>query len=288
MSTQQIDIHISTYREDEPLSWLLVSLSRTRLEHGEKTSFCVTFDHCLMRPSSSLSLLFTILPLLVNSGNQTSFNGRINSFVHTVASTFHQNWRQRFLLANPHAKNRFKLTSRWNDTSSTDFIYPMILTVGSCLVHRNLRVARQRLNSSIFYVDVLNMNYDELPDDWAEENRATARVACRELLRSVRLRRPFDRDLIERISKKIHEAWIKRNAHRSTQTLLLSYDQLSELEKDKDRRAILIACHLFNQLHFYRIFRTNPIRADESFPLIDIQLNTSTRLAQETRAYRLL
>ena len=248
----------------------------------------MTLDDSSMTTSLTLSLLLAILLLLVNSIDQTLLKDRMDSFVHTVASTFHQDWRERFLLANPHAKNRFKLTSRWEDASPADFVYPMILTVGSCLVHRNLRVARQRSNSSIFYVDVLNMTYDELPDDWAEENRATARVACRELLRSVRRRRQFNRDLIERISKKIHEAWIKRNAHRSTQTLLLNYDQLSELEKDKDRRAILIACRLFNQLHFYQMFQTDPIRVVESFPQMHIDFNTSARLAREARVDHIL
>ena len=180
-------------------------------------------------------------------------------FVKNVASIFHSNWRRHFLSQHPNVRNRFKLTHNGSHYNASDFIYPMILTVGSCLVHRNLKIARDRYNSSITYVDILNMNYDELPDDWAHENRATARVACRLVLRSVRQKRLFNRNFIEKLSEKIHIAWITRNKDRTTEDLTLSYIQLPEIEKAKDRRAVLIACRLYNELHLYRQFKTDPI-----------------------------
>jgi hypothetical protein len=109
------------------------------------------------------------------------------------------------------------------------------------------------------------MNYEELPDDWAYENRATARVACSLVLRGVVQNRLFNKNFIEKVSKIIHKEWIKRNKHRTIKELILSYESLPEVEKDKDRRAILIACRLFNELHLYEHFRTNPIHLIDAY-----------------------
>lgn len=209
-----------------------------------------------------LTISFTYIVIVLFSAANialTSYEDKFQTFVETVASAFHKRWRERFLSENPFTKNRFKLTKNGSHYNSSDFIYPMILTVGSCLVHRNLKVARARYNSSITYIDILNMDYDELPDDWKFENRATAQVACREVVRSVRQKRLFNQNLIETTSEKIHNAWIKRNAYRASSDLILPYKNLTESEKDKDRNAILIACRLFNELHFYRHFKTTPI-----------------------------
>jgi hypothetical protein len=43
--------------------------------------------------------------------------------------------------------------------------------------------------------------------------------------------------------------------------------QLPEIEKAKDRRAVLIACRLYNELHLYRQFKTDPIHLID--PLIE-------------------
>ena len=188
----------------------------------------------------------------------------LERFVRSVATVFHSNWREHFLSEHPHTKNRFRATENGERYVKEDFVYPMILTVGPMLVHRNLKVARHRSNHSLIYVDILNLSYEELPEDWALENRATARVACRELLRAVRRRANFDGQLIERIAEQIHRQWIVRNRHQTAdELLLLPYERLPEREKDKDRRAILIACRLFNELHFYRTFRTRPIILDQ-------------------------
>jgi len=208
-----------------------------------------------MQPQMHILLLLLLIPNV----ELILFKEEFRIFVKNVASTFHENWRRHFLTQHPNIKNRFKLTHNGTHYKSSDFIYPMILTVGSCLVHRNLKVACDRYNSSIIYVDILNMNYDELPDDWAYENRATARVACKQVLQGIRQKRLFDRNFIENISNKIHNAWIKRNKDRTAEELLLPYANLPEVEKDKDRRAILIACRLFNELHLYNYFKTTPI-----------------------------
>ncbi|CAF0941445.1 unnamed protein product [Adineta steineri] len=217
-----------------------------------------------LKTSSTYVLLLLLLLYLSNTNTELiGLKKQFKLFVKNVASTFHENWRRHYLSEHPHTRNRFKLTQNGSHYNSSDFIYPMILTVGSCLVHRNLKVARARFNSSITYVDILNMNYDELPVDWAYENRATAQVACRQVLQSIRQKLLFNRDLVEKISKKIHNAWIKRNAHRTAKELLSPYENLPEVEKDKDRRAFVIACRLFNELHLYHYFKTTPIHLND-------------------------
>lgn len=200
--------------------------------------------------------LFLSFAQLVSSSARKDFH----SYVNQVARTFHSDWRENFLRDNPSAKNRFKLTKARTNYSSTDFVYPMILTVGSTLVHRNLKVARLRSNSSLIFVDILNLDYGDLPLDWTEENRATARLACRQVLNNARKKRVFDDELIETLAEKIHLFWMKRNSHRARKELLIPYAHLSPMEKDKDRRAVLLACRLFNELKLDKKFRTASIR----------------------------
>ena len=185
------------------------------------------------------------------------------SFVRRVATAYHTDWRQHFLVQRPFARNRFKLTTSVTYYNSSDFIYPMILSVGSCLVHRNLRVARDRFNGSLIYIDILNMEYHQLPSDWAKENRETARVACRQILAHLRRGQSFDDRTIEKISESVHDAWMQRNGHRTAMQLMVPYEHLSEDEKGKDRRAVLLACRLFNQLRLDVTFKTSPIRFNE-------------------------
>ena len=204
--------------------------------------------------------LIIIIIFLFNETNLILTNEIFNKYVEQVASAYHSDWRQTFHKQNPTIQNRFKLTKSKTNYQSSDFIYPMILTVGSCLVHRNLKVAQNRLNHSLIYVDILNMNYNELPFDWAEENRETARLACQLILKSIRTKKRFNQNLIENLSKRIHFHWMKRNFQRTKKELLVSYQFLTDFEKLKDRKAILIACQIYNQFQFYQIFQTDFIQ----------------------------
>ncbi|UJR16541.1 hypothetical protein I4U23_003441 [Adineta vaga] len=216
-----------------------------------------------MKQIASLTYTFLLLLFSITNVELILLKQQFQYFVKKVASTFHENWRQHYMTEHPNTRNRFKLTHNGSHYNSSDFIYPMILTVGTCLVHRNLKVARDRYNSSLIYIDILNMAYDELPADWAYENGATASVACRQVLRTVRQKRSFDHNLIEQIAERIHNAWIKRNEHRTSKDMLSPYSSLPETEKDKDRRAFLIACRLFNELHLYDYVKTTPIHLIE-------------------------
>jgi len=204
------------------------------------------------------TLMYVIL-LFDNTMELTLLQDHFRLFVQNVATIFHSNWRKDFLLRNPFDKNRFKLTRYGNHYNSPDFLYPMYLTVGLCLVHRNLKVARNRYNSSIIYVDILNMEYNELPFDWAYENRATARIACKYVLQGLRHKRLFNQNFIEKISNIIHIQWMKRNKDYATKDLMVPYANLSEIEKDKDRKAVLIACRVFNERFLYKRFNTTPV-----------------------------
>ncbi|CAF5102334.1 unnamed protein product [Rotaria sp. Silwood1] len=204
-----------------------------------------------------------VILLCGNDIESTLSKNQFRFFVKNVARVYHSNWRENFLETNPYAKNRFKLTNSITYYNSSDFIYPMILTVGSCLVHRNLKVARDRYNLSLIYVDILNMEHDELPSDRADENRATARIACKYILQCVRQKCLFNRYFIEKISEIIHIEWKKRNPNHKQKELFVSYANLPDTEKTKDRKAILVACRLFNELYLYYWFNTTSIHCTE-------------------------
>lgn len=203
-------------------------------------------------------LIYVILLFGINV-ELTLLKNNFRFFVENVATIFHSNWHENFLLRNPFIKNRFKLTNYGKKYNLSDFIYPMNLPVGSCLVHRNLKVAHNRFNSSIIYVDILNMEYNELPFDWSYENRATARIACKYVIQGLRHKRLFNQNYIEEISNIIHIQWMKRNENNSQKELMIPYQNLSEIEKDKDREAVLIACKVYNQFFLFRKFNTTPI-----------------------------
>ncbi|CAF2527231.1 unnamed protein product [Rotaria sp. Silwood2] len=209
-----------------------------------------------------MHLIITLMYVVLLCGNDvesTLFKTNFRFFVKSVAHVYHSNWRADFLATKPHVKNRFKLTTAVRHYNSSDFIYPMILTVGSCLVHRNLKVARDRYNSSLIYVDILNMQYDELPPDRARDNRITARIACKHILQGVRRKRLLNQYFIEEVSEIIHIEWMKRNLNHPQKELMVPYDNLSHIEKSKDRKAVLIACRLYNELYLYYWFNTTPI-----------------------------
>ncbi len=208
------------------------------------------------------SLMYVIL-LFGNNVELILFQDHFRYFVQNVATIFHSNWRKDFHADNPTVKHRFKLTNYGYHYNSSDFIYPMIISINrnfiSCLVHRNLKIAQNRLNTSIIYVDILNMEYKELPKDWAKDNRATARIACKYVLRGLRQKRLFNQNFIEEISEIIHIKWIERNKSYGSKELLIPYGNLSEIEKTKDRKAVLIACRVYNQEFLFEKFNTTPI-----------------------------
>lgn len=192
------------------------------------------------------------------------FRDHFRFFVQNVATIFHSEWKKDYLHQHPHTRHRFKSTHQYQIINQTDFVYPMIISIDkqfiSCLVHRNLKIAQNRFNRSLIYVDILNMDYRELPRDRAEDNRITARVACRHVWINHREKRSFNQDLIDHISDKVHIRWMRRNRHTNDKHLLVPFQFLTEDEKNKDRKAVFVACRVFNDQFFFKRFNTTPIQ----------------------------
>ena len=210
-----------------------------------------------------LSVVMYVILLFGQNLSMILFRDDFRLFVQSVATIFHSDWQNDFLRQNPLTKHRFKPTNDVQDYNQSDFIYPMIIYIDadyrSCLVHRNLKIARNRFNSSLIYVDILNLNYTQLPRDRAEDNRITARIACKHVLQNIRRKEIFNENLVELIAEKIHRRWIQRNNSTNRKHLLVPYRYLPQIEKDKDRKAVFIACRIYNEQFFFERFNTTPV-----------------------------
>jgi hypothetical protein len=52
---------------------------------------------------------------------------------------------------------------------------------------------------------------------------------------------------------------MKRNKDYSNKELFVPYANLNEIEKNKDRKAVFIACRIFNERFLFQRFNTTPI-----------------------------
>lgn len=94
-------------------------------------------------------------------------------------------------------------------------------------------------------VDIANTDYEDLPSDWQEENKAAAEVAQSLLNEGYANHEDIKGDeFVESASSQIHEAWLGRNGWAIGGELDVPYDQLPEAEKLKDRAQILTAIEL--------------------------------------------
>lgn len=78
-------------------------------------------------------------------------------------------------------------------------------------------------------VDIANANFADLPAMWQEENLAAAAFAVDFLLRHPGVG-------VEAMSALVHQDWLSRNARQAEPAQLVAYEELSEDEKEKDRR----------------------------------------------------
>lgn len=83
--------------------------------------------------------------------------------------------------------------------------------------------------------DLAKLNYFELPCDWQRERWFGAKVAFDALFEAVKNDRPLDGKFIESASEIIHQKWLEKNFDRAENEHKLSYAQLSEKMKEKDR-----------------------------------------------------
>lgn len=78
-------------------------------------------------------------------------------------------------------------------------------------------------------------SYNELPEDWKGENKASAEVAVDLALDARKDGRALDESFVEEASASIHEKWLERNGSWAPEDQKLPYEELSEEEKEKDR-----------------------------------------------------
>lgn len=83
--------------------------------------------------------------------------------------------------------------------------------------------------------DLAKMDYYELPKDWQKERWSGTKIAFDTLIQWTRFGKIIDDKFIEHASNIIHDEWLERNSHRAKDEHKLSYEQLSEEAKEKDR-----------------------------------------------------
>jgi len=93
-------------------------------------------------------------------------------------------------------------------------------------------------------VDILNTSYADLPPKWQAENKAQAESAI------ALVAKDMDGALgnVEGLAAEVHEQWLSRNSWAKDGPLGVSYNELPEEEKKKDRDVILAAIDILKQL----------------------------------------
>jgi hypothetical protein len=93
-------------------------------------------------------------------------------------------------------------------------------------------------------VDILNTSYSDLPPKWQAENKAQAESAIGLVARNM------DSAMmdIENLSAQVHEQWLSRNSWAKDGPLGVSYTELPEEEKQKDRDVIAAAHEILSQM----------------------------------------
>ena len=94
--------------------------------------------------------------------------------------------------------------------------------------------------------DLAKLNYFELPEDWRMERWLGAKEALDILLERVRIGKSLDGKFVEYASKIIHKEWLERNIDRAKDEHKVSYEELSNEAKEKDRIFIRVAIELYS------------------------------------------
>jgi hypothetical protein len=89
--------------------------------------------------------------------------------------------------------------------------------------------------------------FDELPSEWKEESRHSARLAIREVARQIAHGVDNLEALCDAAAEAIHEEWRARHAGTAPGYQDRPYTLLSEGEKEKDRVIARIAFALFTE-----------------------------------------
>lgn len=104
-------------------------------------------------------------------------------------------------------------------------------------------------------VDIANTTFIDLPADWQKENYEAAKCVIDLVFNKVisvytenkgHYKYIFNFDAIEKLSSKVHDAWMERNpwSKKSDPELFVKYFKLPETEKAKDREQVLKAIEM--------------------------------------------
>ena len=84
-------------------------------------------------------------------------------------------------------------------------------------------------------VDIANTSFADLPSNWQEENLLAAKVVIELVYDKVIAEEEITVKEREKMAAKVHEEWLKRNGSWAEEKLKVPYEQLPEVEKEKDR-----------------------------------------------------
>ena len=93
--------------------------------------------------------------------------------------------------------------------------------------------------------DLAKLNYLDLPNDWQKSRWLGSKTAFDALLEKNKAGEPLDEKFIEYTSNIVHEEWLKRNRDIAEDEHKLSYKQLSEDTKEKDRIFVRSAIEIY-------------------------------------------
>jgi len=140
-----------------------------------------------------------------------------SDIIEKVASVFHEKWRENRLMNNEKYKPMIEKSEdkEWNVKHWTDT------------------------------VDIANTEFEDLPLNRKYENLEAAKVAVDLVYEKVVNWEKINSEMIEEMSKIIHEKWLERNGIQwSFENQRVDYQNLSEEEKAKDRIQIELAIQI--------------------------------------------
>lgn len=83
--------------------------------------------------------------------------------------------------------------------------------------------------------DLAKLDSSELPSDWKKERWYGAKTALDAVLEGLKSNASFDEKFVEYAADLVHKDWLERNLDRAKDEHKLSYEYLSEEDKEKDR-----------------------------------------------------
>lgn len=97
-------------------------------------------------------------------------------------------------------------------------------------------------------VDIVNTEFEDLPSNRKYENLEAAKVAISLVLEKVLHWEEINSESLEEMAEIVHNKWLERNwMEWSFDFQRVSYDQLSEEEKAKDRNQLLQAIEIVKE-----------------------------------------